>query len=199
MPVIFRKDIGNATLILWRITESEETLSGLVGAHDSASAGRFANPGRRIEHLAWRAALRQVVPDAKVTYDEATNAPMLDNGLFVSAAHTRGMAAVVVSGARCAIDVEATGRDLSRTAPRFISDDERMLQASADPLFPAVVWCAKEALYKYSGRRELDFLGDIRITGADLSAGRLTGNVAGSTPAEINILEHDGYIVAYII
>ena len=68
-----------------------------------------------------------------------------------------------------------------------------------DPLLPAAVWCAKETLYKYAGRRELDLLRDLRITEADLAAGCLAGRIAGGAPVAMRLLCRDGYLATFIL
>lgn len=184
MPVIYSAEIGRSALIMWQITETEAQLRELVGDDDLRSAGRFASEKRRVQHLAWRAALRTLVPHGAVEYT-AEGCPYIENPatdleahhtIYLSATHTDGMAAVVVGTEPCGVDVESLGRDFSRTAPRFISPAEAMLNGSERAEFPAAVWCAKEALYKCSGRRELDFLRDIEVTAfevADLAAADL--------------------------
>lgn len=213
MPVVYRHTQDHTTVLLWAITESEEQLNSLVNAQDRASAGRFRSSLRRIEHLAWRAALRQIVGDAEVCYND-TGAPYIagasccDIGdsekqeVFISAAHARGMAAVIVSNGPCAIDTESVTRNLERTSARFISPAERVLSASGDPEFPVMIWCAKEALYKFSGRRELDFLTDLEITAADPAAGEMTGRIAETRGVRLNVLMNvlrfEEYVAVYI-
>lgn len=167
MPLILRQHTDGGELLLWRIDESEEELLRLVMASDAASAGRFANPARRAEHLAWRAALRCVVPDGEVEYDEVGAPRLAGDGRFIGVSHSKGYAAVLVADCRCAVDIEVLGRDFSRSASRFISEQERGFAAAAGERFEALVWCAKECAYKYSGRKELDLLKDIRIVGVD--------------------------------
>ena len=58
---------------------------------------------------------------------------------------------------------------------------------------------AKEALYKYSGRRELDFRKDLRIGSADLAAGRLTGRIGNGEPVELSVRREDGFILVCIL
>ena len=64
------------------------------------------------------------------------------------------------------VDIEPADSDFSRAARRFISPQEQALQPCALPevLFPALVWCAKEAVYKWVRISGLSLLHDIRIT-----------------------------------
>ena len=80
--------------------------------------------------------------------------------------HSHGYAAVILSAQPCAVDIEPADSDFSRAARRFISPQEQALQPCALPeaLFPALVWCAKEAVYKWVRISGLSLLHDIRIT-----------------------------------
>ena len=201
MPLVSNKKIGpSAVLLLWLIEEDEERLRTLVNEDDREAADRFSAPRRRKEHLAWRAALRTVLPDVKIEYSDA-GAPMVpeaETPLYIGVAHTSGLAAVVVSGAPCAVDAEREGRDFSRTAPRFISPEEQSLDDAGRADFPAAVWCAKEAMYKYSGRRELDFLRDLTISGSDVADGKMEGRILGE-PVRLDVERSGEYLIIYII
>lgn len=197
MPLILRQHTDGGELLLWRIDESEEELLRLVTASDAASAGHFTNPVRRAEHLAWRAALRCVVTDGEVEYDEVGAPRLADGRRFVGVSHSKGYAAVLVAARRCAVDIEVLGRDFSRSASRFVSEQEREFSASAGERFEALVWCAKECAYKYSGRKELDLLGDIRIVGIDNENIRVA--VAGLGDVCMKAFAEDGVLVVYAV
>lgn len=196
MPLIY--DEGG--LLLWRVTESEEELAALVAECDRASAARFNSAARRREHLAWRAALRTALPGADIEYNEV-GAPIVSNFddgvvseavaetekgasrdsgsghniIYISVSHTEGLAAVAISERPCGVDVERLGRDVERMRARFVrADEERLADAGRDD-FAVGVWCAKEVIYKMSGRRELDFLKDLRIAESDLANGTIGG------------------------
>jgi phosphopantetheinyl transferase len=144
--------------------------------------------------LAWRAALRTALPDAGVVYDDM-GAPSLEgSGLYVSAAHTGGAACVLISESRCAVDIEDVSRDFSAAMQRILSEREReILKGIPNP--GCTGWCAKEAMYKYSGRRGLDLLHDIRITGC--ANGMVAGRVCGED-VTVHIRLHGGYMTALI-
>ncbi len=189
----------NGLLLLWHIDESEEVLERLVTAEDRESAARLGSTGRRREHLAWRAALRTVLPDAVIKYN-SLGAPIIDDvsypqclsseahghsgssdrhtgnkNIHISVSHTRGLAAVRISERPCGVDVELAERDMSALRARFVSaEEEKLADASRDD-FAASVWCAKEVMYKMSGRRGLDFLQDLKIEDSDLANDTIAG------------------------
>lgn len=196
MPLILKKNTGCATLLLWSADEGEERLRMLVTEDDRASVADFASPTRRIERLAWRAALRTVIPDGDIAYTENGAPFIVGSSRHIGVAHTRGLAAVIVSEGKCAIDVECTGRDFARSRARFISPEEDALLDAVHIDFTAAVWCAKETMYKYSDRRGFDFLSDLRITDCNLSHGTMQGQIEQE---EVNLCVHrEGkYLIVY--
>lgn len=201
MPAVLRKNIGGATLVVWRITETEAELARMIPVEDILSAERFASPKRRVQHMAARAAVREVVPEGEIKYTPAGAPYTTDtagNIVHIGVSHTDGMAAVIVSASRCAVDIEHTGRDFGAARDRFITQAEREFADSDLPEFAAAVWCAKETLYKYSGRRELDFLKDLRITRSDIAGLCMEGCVDDSEGIVIRILRFGEHIITYI-
>ena len=162
------------------------------------AAAAFASERRRAEYLSWRAVVRRELgPDVRIAYD-ALGAPLLPGlPVHISVAHCAGRIAVCASPNRCAVDIEPETRNFGRTASRYLTPGERAL--SDDPLLPGIVWCAKEALYKYAGRRALDFLRDLRVERLDLAAGTLTGRIGDEEPVGLSVRREDGFIVVYIL
>lgn len=199
MPIVYKEEDGASTLLLWRIDETPEQLYAQAAPADRLSCVRFTDEARRCEHLAWRAALRTVLPGAEVEYD-GNGAPRIVGGnVFVSASHTRGIAAVLLSDKKCAVDIEDTGRELSGVSRRYLSEHEALLPESHRDGFNTAVWGAKEALYKYSGRRGLDFRKDIAITTTDLDGGLMRGCITQADETDIRLLHWESYLVAYIL
>lgn len=137
MPIIFKKNIEGGWLALWQITESEEALRKVVSASDIASCAAMRSPKRRIERLAWRALLRELLPGAgEVRYDDG--APKIDGG-YIGVSHCKGCAALIFRTERpCSIDIEPADRDVSRAAGRMALPAESIEE-----------WCAHEARHKY--------------------------------------------------
>lgn len=182
-------------LLVEPLMEECEAARSATAAELAAAAG--FTPARRCEYLAWRAVVRREVgSDARIAYD-AAGAPVLVNyPLHISVAHCRDRVAVCLSDARCAVDIEPLDRQVDRTADRFLSAGERTL--SDDPRYPLAAWCAKEALYKYAGRRGLDLRSDLKIERADLAAGTMSGRIENEEPVELSLCFDDGHVVVSI-
>ena len=175
---------------------SPDTLRGQVTDADWAAAAAFP-PRRRAEYLTWRAVVYRELGAVPIGYDAAGAPVLTGSDCCISVAHCADRIAVCISPKRCAVDIEPASRDFSRAESRYTTLSERAL--SDDPLWPGIVWCAKEALYKYSGRRELDFRKDLRIGSADLAAGRLTGRIENGEPVELSVRREDGFILVCIL
>lgn len=177
---------------------SGEQAAAWVTDSEVAVARAFGSEQRRSEYLGWRAVVRRELGvDAQIAYN-ALGAPIVTNReVHLSVAHCRGRIAVCISDCRCAVDVEPEGRDFSRAASRYLTAAEREL--SSDPLLSALVWCAKEALYKYAGREGLELLDDLCIERIDIPAGRITGRICGEEPIELAIFREEGFVGAYIL
>ena len=167
-------------------------------AEELVRAVSFSGERRRREFLTWRAIVRRELGrHLRIEYNEL-GAPVLPDGeAFLSVAHCERRVAVILSPWRCAVDIEPVTRNFGRVLSRYMTPEEQAL--ADDPLLPAAVWCAKETLYKYAGRRELDLLRDLRITEADLAAGCLAGRIAGGAPVAMRLLCRDGYLATFIL
>ena len=165
---------------------------------ERAAASASVSERRRAEYLTWRAVVRRELgDDVGIAYD-ALGAPVLTNrAVHISVAHCAGRIAVCASPERCAVDIEPQARDFSRAASRYLTPEEEAL--SDEALLPGIVWCAKEALYKLAGRRELDFRRDLHIVRLDLAAGTLTGQIENGEPVRLSVSLDEGFILVYIL
>ena len=134
----------------------------LITASDVASASRFQNDKRRREHLAWRRVVRnELGRDVVIDYNEV-GAPVVDTpNTYISVAHGGDSVAVAIADEPVGVDIEALDRNYERIMSRFMSPAEEALSKMEE--WPAVVWTAKEAIYKLYGKREVDLTQDIRI------------------------------------
>lgn len=182
---------------------SDTEIAPWVTPDEVAAAAGFA-PMRRSEWLSWRAIVRRelvaatgcAAQEIRIAYDEV-GAPVVENSpVHVAVSHCKGSVAVALSDALCAVDIESLGRDFGRVASRYMAGAEAAL--CADPRWPAVVWCAKECLYKYAGRRELDLLRELRIEQVDFGAGTLVGRIGDGAPLRLCFLFLAGRVVVYL-
>lgn len=174
-----------------------EEVVGWVTADELSHAQTFGSERRRREFLTWRALVRRALgADVQLAYNTVGAPVVVNRSLHISVSHCTDRVAVRIADGPCAVDIESEGRNFRRALARYMTSAEQLL--SGHPLLPAAVWCAKEALYKYAGREELDLLRDIRIVGVDFSAGKLRGCIGEQTPVELTMNRDGGFIVVYI-
>ena len=166
-------------------------------AAERAEAARFGSERRRREYLTWRTLVRRELGrGVQIAYD-GVGAPVVTEpgGFFIGVSHCRERVAVCISTERCAVDIESVGRDFAAASERCMTAGERAL--SDDGRLGALLWCAKETLYKYAGRRELDLLRDLRILSVDIAAGRIVGRICDGEPLELQLRFVGGCVVVW--
>ena len=148
----------------------------LITASDVASASRFQNDKRRREHLAWRRVVRnELGRSVTIDYNEV-GAPIVDSpNTYISVAHGGESVAVAIADEPVGVDIESLDRNYARIKSRFMTPAEENLSTMEE--WPAVVWTAKEAIYKLYGKREVDLTEDIHITAFDTRSMTLTAEV----------------------
>ena len=134
----------------------------------------ISSQSRRTERLAWRLLLRSVLPTAQIEY-HSSGKPEIKNNQYnhISVSHCQDFVAVAIATKPCGIDVERYDRNFERVKSRYMTAEEQSL--SADEHWAAVVWCAKEAMYKMAGREGVDFKRDMQIISAEPPVGFVRG------------------------
>lgn len=158
----------------------------LITAEDVASASRFQNERRRNEHLAWRRVVRRELGrKISIGYNEV-GAPVVDTpDIYISVAHGAGCVAVAISDRRVGVDIERTDRDFGSVSSRYMTLAEQQL--SADERWAAVVWTAKEALYKLYGRRGVELREELQIESYNADTHQLKARMIGEAYATVDI------------
>jgi len=197
MPLVCDKITLGGRLLVWEISESEEELAGVCSQYDVVDSKNISAVSRRLQRLAARAALRIALPDATVSYNDI-GAPYIGQ-TYISISHCDGYAAVMLSDAPCGVDIENAGRDFGRVAERFVSGEEKNLPAKDSAIFLPLIWCAKEALYKFSGRKELNLKRDIGIISVDIVQGRISGRLPDNSRIELAFLRYRDIIIVHTI
>lgn len=155
-------------IAIWHICESEEELAlGLALSEEEArKLASCKNPSRRCEFWALRRCLHYLLGYLpKVTFDE-NGKPFLPRGPQISFSHNHDYATVVVSDLlQVGIDIESCRPNMLRVAPRFLSTPEKKsVLASQKLAHYTAYWCAKEALLKVEGNKQLDFKKQIHVS-----------------------------------
>lgn len=182
---------------LWRIHEDETTLAAEVPMDRISPT--LTNPQKRLEFLAGRALIKSLLSEWEMTYPglrkDSFGKPFLAAyDIQISLSHSYPyVAAVLHRNKNVGIDLEQPKTKLLRIAPRVLSGTE-LTDAGDDIVKHCIYWCAKEALIKIYGKKDLIISKNLLIQPFTLQTeGQLVGRIlAGNTETAIPL----AYIVA---
>ena len=176
---------------------TEEALREGATAEDRAIVEAFSSAHRRREVLAWRSIVRRELgSDCAIGYDE-WGAPVVGNSdTHIGVSHCRDLVAVVISDSPCAVDVEERSRNFEGVSARYMTEQERAFASEED--WAAKVWCAKEALYKYYRRGNLDLKSEISIVGYSPTSQLIEAQLPNGLHKEVKVEVRGEHIVATI-
>ncbi len=124
------------------------------------------NEKRRIEHLAGRFLLKYLendFPILNIKPDHHDKPRLEDNKFYFSISHSYPYVAAVVSPyVECGIDIQVWHHRMEQLQHKFLSDLEQQF-FQQDPRLLTLAWCAKEAAYKWQGRRGVEFIDHLVI------------------------------------
>ena len=212
MPVVFNKNIDeNTILAVWKIEETEEQLlSGLQLKQHELDFISSLNNGKRLLHwLSTRVLLRTMLNTSEYIdcqMDEHGK-PFLPNlDYHISLSHSYDYAAVIIGKNRkVGVDIELIKHKIKSIRHKFLSDIELAQKQIGDNINGLYVcWCAKEAIYKWNGRKGLEFKQDMHIKPFKLKAeGSLSALVdlpEGTRELSVNYFKtSDGYMLGYVV
>jgi phosphopantetheinyl transferase len=167
VSLFYQQDINEQTrLAVWKIEEPEDFFLRTVPLQRE-----ITHPHKRLQHLAGRYLLRFLFPDFPNGEIEIadTRKPFLPEEQYhFSISHCGDYAAAIVSSNyRVGVDIEIITPRVERIKQKFLHADElvfvnQVLPASQVALL-TLLWSAKEAMFKWWGRGEVDFSEVLRI------------------------------------
>ncbi len=168
MPLFYQQDINLITKLgVWKIEEREDFFLGSVTVQSTVT-----HPLKRLQHLAGRFLLPFLFPDFPHTEIEIadTRKPFLPEEQYhFSISHCSNYAAAIVSNAeRVGIDIEMITPRVDRIKHKFLHPDElkfvNTYSVEEQIKLLTVLWSAKEAMFKWWGRGDVDFSEVLRIS-----------------------------------
>lgn len=210
MALAYHKEIDRYTsFAIWKIEETaDELLAQLqLKEHERSYLDTLINGKRNMHWLSTRVLLRRMMEtdeyiDCKV---DSNGKPYLSNfPHFISLSHSYDYAAVMVSKNKAVgIDIELIKDKIERIANKFMSREElEFIQKDEGIEHLYVCWCAKEAIYKLHGKKNVSFLENIKLSpfsynGTGVFEARLD---IGSKLKEFNVHyeKFDGYMIGYV-
>ncbi len=172
MPLVYRKELaGNTTVALWKIEESAVDLYDKLQLKDHEKEYiETLNEGKRnLQWLSTRVLLRTLLNtsdyiDCRI--DEHGKPYLPDRPQHISLSHSYEYAAVMLSETYAVgIDIEIIKDKIERVAHKFLQAEELAFIEPAhrnEHLYAC--WCAKEAIYKLYGKKNVSFKDHIRLS-----------------------------------
>jgi len=163
------------------------------------------------ENLHWlasRALINAVFQNQKIELSkDSFNKPSLkvnDQTFHISITHSFQFAAIIVSKNKTvAIDIEKLDERIQRVKHKFMRDDElEYLLPGNESIMLVSIWSAKETLYKFYGKKELDFKKNLKI---ESFIPQITFDIRGLIDKvqkqyhTIYVEIIDGYVLTYIL
>lgn len=171
MPLFYQQHINDTTrLAIWKIEEDEEFFLRYVPLQQE-----ITHPHKRLQHLAARYLLRFLFPDFpnEEILVADTRKPYLPNEQYhFSVSHCGNYAAALVSSDhRVGIDIEKQTEKIERIAHKFMHENDLYYIATSS-LYDrntlqllAMMWSAKESLYKWYGLGDVNFKEHMQLNG----------------------------------
>jgi phosphopantetheinyl transferase len=209
MPMFYEHKSEFAKIAIWKIAEEKNFFLGKVPLHRN-----IMHPHKQLQHLAGRYLLQYLFPDFPYHLIEIaeTLKPFLPSEEFhFSISHCGDYAAAIVSKyKRVGIDVEMITPKVEKVKHKFLSEEELELVASCQlpgargqtPINQlTLLWCCKEAVFKWYGKAEMDFKNHIHLKSSGLtSAGIINCDFLKEekTSLQIQYKFFDGMCLAWI-
>lgn len=168
MPVLKKIENTNSSAVIWKISESQEELAMMIGVglHDPVRLASIKKERAKVEWLAGRMALHVLIEDQNISFERLTRndkgRPVLvGTHHYASFSHTKEYtAALLTECGFCGIDIETHFDQAHRIRKKYMTDDELSF-AGDDAKKSALIWSAKESMYKAYGHKGLIFKKDM--------------------------------------
>ncbi|SKB76443.1 4'-phosphopantetheinyl transferase family protein [Daejeonella lutea] len=209
MALVYHKELDLSTsFAIWKIEESaDELLAQLqLKEHEFSYLETLISGKRNLHWLSTRVLLRTMMNtdeyiDCQV---DSSGKPYLTNfPHHISLSHSYDYAAVMISKHKAVgIDIELIKDKIERIAHKFMNREELSFidQDRIEHLY--VCWCAKEAIYKLHGKKNISFLDHIRISPFSYE-GAGSFQTSLETEKQINTYtvhydKFEGYMIGYV-
>lgn len=164
MPLFHQKNIANNIKVgVWHITENQDDLikqSSLLNI-DLTKLPVTKSESRIKQWISTRLLLSHFFKDIEIIYDELGK-PSLSNHWNISISHSGDYVAIILNEKEnCGIDIEKISTKVERIKHKFLNENDLKIITSHEHL--TLYWGAKEALYKYYGKKEVLFIENLFI------------------------------------
>ncbi len=162
MPIVFIKNITNDIILgLWKIKEPKSFFVEKLGSH-LIDNSKPINPAENVglHWFASRYLLEQLFKASSIEiHKNENNKPTLfidNNKYYVSISHSFEYVGIMFSKHHeLGFDIEKIDTRIERVAHKFLNNNEQLFAQNI--ITKTLIWSAKESVYKWYGKKELDF------------------------------------------
>jgi phosphopantetheinyl transferase len=210
MAIAYRQRIDDDTeFALWKIEEEADDLYKQLQLDEDEKAyvEKLSNGKRHLHWLGTRVLLRKMLRtdeyiDCKV---DSHGKPYLVNLPYhISLSHSFDYAAVMISKTdKVGIDIEQIKQKVERIAGKFMRPEElAFIDESQKIEHLYVCWCAKEAIYKCNGQKEVSFAHNIFLEPFTFNGkGELKAHLRKNTTSldyTVGYMQYEDYMIGYV-
>ncbi|MDX1685734.1 MAG: 4'-phosphopantetheinyl transferase superfamily protein [Saprospiraceae bacterium] len=168
MPVILKKNILHASVVgIWEIKEDESYFMDRIKLTEEEKVQLSAIKGkRRVHWLCSRHLLHLITNETRrraCLKDEFGKPHLHDSQLSISFSHSDDLVAVGMSRHLIGIDIQARVEKITRIRHKFVNEDELPGEDHDEITHLHWIWGAKEAAFKAYGRKQIDFLKNMKF------------------------------------
>jgi phosphopantetheinyl transferase len=166
MPLLMRRNIAEQTpLAVWKINEPEHWFRKrlMLNEAENAHIDSIRHPQKKLHWLSSRLLIRELLGNPSDFIDlvsDERGKPVVRNfPVDISISHSFDLSALLLSRTmKVGVDIERITEKVERIQFKFMTAAElSSLSGLNDREQLYVYWCAKESMYKWYGRKELDF------------------------------------------
>ena len=209
MAIAYRQQVDDDTeFAIWKIEEEADELYSQLQLNEQEKAyyEQLKIGKRNLHWLGTRVLLRKMLRtdeyiDCKI---DSHGKPYLVNLPYhISLSHSFDYAAVMIGKGPVGIDIEQVKEKVERIAHKFMRKEELSFISKGDKIPQLYVcWCAKEAVYKCFGQKEISFLDNILLEPFTFEGhGWVEAQLKKGTTRlnyEVGYLQYQDYMVGYV-
>lgn len=210
MAIAYRQRIDDdMEFALWKIEEKAEDLYGQLQLNEEEKAyvEQISNGKRHLHWLGTRVLLRKMLItneyiDCKV--DEHGKPYLVTLPYHISLSHSFDYAAVMISKKHpVGIDIELVKNKVERIAHKFMRPEELDFISNEHKIQQLYAcWCAKEAVYKCNGEKEVSFVDNILLKPFSFEQkGVINAHLhkeEKSIDYKVGYMQYEDYMIGYV-
>ena len=127
----------------------------------------FKNEKRQKEFFSIRLLLKELLPNANISYNKY-GAPEIEGDIFISISHSKNITGIIISKKKVGLDIEKISDKALRLSSKFILNNRHHPLTKEKA---TLIWCCKEAIYKWHQKGNVNFIEDIKIYPFDIKSG----------------------------